>query len=41
MYEERFIPLNLVIDRNMFVRYRDTGFSPSEVEAAVQASISP
>jgi hypothetical protein len=41
MFEENYIPLNLVIDQNMIIRYRDTGYSESEVEEMVQQYISP
>ncbi len=36
IYGEGYIPLNIVLDRNMTIRYKTAGYVESEVEAAIQ-----
>ena len=38
-FDGYYIPLNLVIDQDMIIRYRDSGFSKSTVESVVQGLI--
>ncbi len=40
LFDGYYIPLNLVIDRNMIIRFRDSGFDHHEVETIVQGIIS-
>jgi peroxiredoxin len=38
LYDELgYIPLNLVIDRDMIIRYKDVGFNPTVVEQTIQS----
>ena len=40
-YEGRFIPLNLIFDKNMVIRYKESGFNELEVESIIGDYISP
>lgn len=40
-YDGYYIPLNLILDRNMVIRYRESGFDELEVEAIIGEYISP
>lgn len=40
-YDGYYIPLNLVLDRNMVIRYRDSGYDELEVTSIIGDYISP
>ena len=34
--DEGYVPLNLVIDKNLIIRYKQTGFNPSAIEQMIE-----
>jgi len=40
-YDGTYIPLNLVLDRNMVIRYRDSGYDELEIKSIIGEHISP
>jgi peroxiredoxin len=36
IYGEGYIPLNIILDRNMTIRYKTAGYSESEIVAAIK-----
>jgi peroxiredoxin len=36
IYGEGYIPLNIVLDRNMTIRYKTAGYTESEIVAAIK-----
>ena len=40
-YDGYYIPLNLVLDRNLIIRYRESGFYQADIELIIQDHLSP
>ena len=40
-YEANYIPLNVILDRNMVIRYKDSGYDELEVHSVIADYISP
>jgi hypothetical protein len=36
VYGEGYIPLNIVLDRNMTIRYKTAGYNETEIKAAIR-----
>jgi hypothetical protein len=36
IYGEGYVPLNIILDRNMTIRYKTAGYTESEIVAAIK-----